>query len=356
MPISISAKNRLDKLINKARVHLYKPILIAEILYRDRTSNDIDLSDKTSYRTVLQNWRNEICPRLVGRKPILNWRYLLQLFDDEILPPTSIQELAKINRSGQGVVEFYIFNRLRNRFDKISELRSIIALSTIETFDLKNFINKFDDRSLRRSVDKAYEIIVYALFESIVSHLKAKVTISVDKKRFDILHDFESFARLVLGVDANNPEISQPAKLYRIGTANAADAGLDMWANFGPAIQVKHITLSLEQVGEITERIMADQMVIVCKKAEARVIDAVMRQTGLNERIRGFITEVDLINWYELCQSKKYRSTLGEYLIKELGHQFDIEFPASNSVTMEEFFRERAYKTNILRGEWALNI
>ena len=30
------AKNALDKVIDKARVHLYKPIQIAEILYRDR--------------------------------------------------------------------------------------------------------------------------------------------------------------------------------------------------------------------------------------------------------------------------------------------------------------------------------
>lgn len=31
------AKQALDKVISKGRVHLYKPIQIAEILYRDRT-------------------------------------------------------------------------------------------------------------------------------------------------------------------------------------------------------------------------------------------------------------------------------------------------------------------------------
>ena len=34
-----------------------------------------------------------------------------------------------------------------------------------------------------------------------------------------------------------------PAHIYRVGVTNAADRGLDMWANFGPAIQVKHLTL-----------------------------------------------------------------------------------------------------------------
>ena len=35
------AKVSIDKIIKKSRVHLYKPIQIAEILYRDRIYNDI---------------------------------------------------------------------------------------------------------------------------------------------------------------------------------------------------------------------------------------------------------------------------------------------------------------------------
>ena len=47
----IEAKQALDKVIDKARVHLYKPIQIAEILYRDRIEQDITLLDLTTYRT-----------------------------------------------------------------------------------------------------------------------------------------------------------------------------------------------------------------------------------------------------------------------------------------------------------------
>ena len=39
------AKECLDKVIRKGRVHLYKPIHIAEVLYRDRIYGDIDLSE-----------------------------------------------------------------------------------------------------------------------------------------------------------------------------------------------------------------------------------------------------------------------------------------------------------------------
>ena len=41
----LEAKQALDKIISKGRVHLYKPIQIAEILYRDRIEGDINLSD-----------------------------------------------------------------------------------------------------------------------------------------------------------------------------------------------------------------------------------------------------------------------------------------------------------------------
>jgi len=42
------AKKQLDIVTKKARVHLYKPIQIAEILMRHRKNNDFDLNDLES--------------------------------------------------------------------------------------------------------------------------------------------------------------------------------------------------------------------------------------------------------------------------------------------------------------------
>jgi type II restriction enzyme len=50
-----TAKQALDKVIYKARVHLYKPIQIAEILYRDRVEQSITLSELATYRTQSKN-------------------------------------------------------------------------------------------------------------------------------------------------------------------------------------------------------------------------------------------------------------------------------------------------------------
>ena len=61
MPRREDAKNALDRVIQKSRVHLYKPIQIAEILYRDRTVGDIDLLDLNTYRSKSKKWRDDVC-------------------------------------------------------------------------------------------------------------------------------------------------------------------------------------------------------------------------------------------------------------------------------------------------------
>ncbi len=48
MPTLLEAKQRLDSIINKGRVDLYKPIQIAEVLHRARLHQDIDLTNKQS--------------------------------------------------------------------------------------------------------------------------------------------------------------------------------------------------------------------------------------------------------------------------------------------------------------------
>jgi hypothetical protein len=59
----IEAKQAIDKVIAKARVHLYKPIQIAEILHLDRTQTgiELELDNLETYRNVSKKWRDTIC-------------------------------------------------------------------------------------------------------------------------------------------------------------------------------------------------------------------------------------------------------------------------------------------------------
>jgi hypothetical protein len=53
MPTLQQAKERLDSIINKGRVDLYKPIQIAEVLRRSRLNGDIVITEISTYQTPL---------------------------------------------------------------------------------------------------------------------------------------------------------------------------------------------------------------------------------------------------------------------------------------------------------------
>jgi len=347
------AKERLDKLINKARHRLYKPIQIAEILYKARTSSDIKPSNLETYRRISNKWKSDIALRLFGRKPSLNSRYEDQLFDEEVIPPQTLNVLAQANQGG--IVEAYIYYRLGGTQLLLEKIRSGLNINNPTQFDLEAFLKKFEGEStLRRSVDKVYEILVYALFDTLVNHLGATITLSVNQEKREIVKDFEKFTTIVLGIDPVKLSISQPARLFRVGVTNAADARIDMWANFGPAVQVKHITINPEAASRITEEVMADSIVVVCEYAEQKVIESIFAQVGLKHKIRGFITEKDLVSWYKLCMTK-YSNSIGKDVLRSLSHEFDVEFPLAKSSEMEKFLKERGYSRSMLQGEWTLS-
>ncbi len=207
-------------------------------------------------------------------------------------------------------------------------------------FALEEFLNMFrKDRGVSRSIDKAYEIVVYALFSALLHHLEIQIQISVNTQKMKLLQEFEEFSRLLIGLDLNNPVRTIEGRLYRAGVANAADRGLDMWANFGPAVQVKHISLSDEFAEEVATEVSAEELVIVCKDAEKAVVKRVCQQLG--QRVRGIITEGQLIEWYSRALDPNREDNLGKTVLQNLTREFNIEFPFSETFT--EFYQERGY-------------
>lgn len=114
------AKRALDIVIEKGRVHLYKPIQIAEILYRDRVYKDIDLSNLDDYRNQSKKWRDTVTIPLVGRKCTSSARFQDDLFNDNAIPPKVLVVLGNINRRTKGAVEAYIYNQFTNKHIQLS--------------------------------------------------------------------------------------------------------------------------------------------------------------------------------------------------------------------------------------------
>ena len=338
-----TAKDHLDTVIRKARVHFYKPIQIAEILRRDRIEKDIDLGDLETYRTPSRKWRDEISLRFIGRISTSSARYQDDLFNANATPPTVLSQLGKINRESNGVVEAYIYTALRNRLSQMSSGLSIVLESDSNSFTLRNFIDSFTrDPGLSRSVDKIFEIVVYALFSTLLEVLDVKIGVRIDNINNTVLSEFADFTEKVLGLSEDTPELYQAAKVYRVGVTNAADRGLDMWANFGVAIQIKHISLTPTTIEDISSAISADRIIIVCKESEKDVLVSVLKQFGSASRIQSVITEDELEKWYEKALRGQSSELIGDKILQKLANEIKVEFPSTTS-EFDDFFKERGY-------------
>lgn len=344
------AKKALDTVIEKGRVHLYKPIQVAEILYRDRIVGDIDLMELETYRSKSKKWRDIVTIDLVGRKCSSSAKFQDNLFDDNATPPSVLKVLGEENRRTGGAVEAYIYNEFTSKHQQLSDALDRCLNATTQTFDVKDFIDSFwNEPGLRRSLDKVYEIIVYALFSTLVEALQLEVIVTVGEEGYPLLKEFEDFSKKVMCLDCSTHQHIQDARVYRVGVTNAADRGLDMYSNWGPAIQIKHLTLDISLAESIISSVSSDQVVIVCKDAEKDVIVSVLSQIGWKNHIQSVVTESDLINWYEKALRGTYSEVLGEKLLYRLAEEIALEFPSVDSTP--QIIKDRHYE-NISDDFW----
>jgi HaeII restriction endonuclease len=338
------AKQALDKVIDKARVHLYKPIQVAEILHRDRIEKDIKLSDLTTYRTTSKKWRDIVCIQFLGRTSTSSARYQDDIFNDNAVPPIVLDMLGKENRTKNGIVEAYVYRKFLERFSQMSTGLDYTITHDKSNFKLDEFLAMFwNEPGLRRSIDKIYEIIVYSLFSALVEALEISVEVSMNPNKTDILKEFEDFAKSVIQLTPTQTAIKLKARINRVGVTNAADRGLDMWANFGLAIQIKHLSLTEELAENIVSSVSADRIVIVCKDTEEKIIVSILNQMGWKSKIQSIVTESHLLVWYEKALRGKYAKTIGDKVLKNLMDEIQVEFPATDNKEFLKFIKQRGY-------------
>ena len=184
--------------------------------------------------------------------------------------------------------------------------------------------------------------MVYALFSTLLEALDVKIGVRIENINNTILSEFSDFTEKVLGLSEDTPELYQTAKVYRVGVTNAADKGLDMWANFGVAMQIKHISLTSEKANDIASEISADRIIIVCKEGEKDVLVSVLKQFGSVSRIQSVITEDELDIWYEKALRGQASELLGDKILQKLANEIKVEFPSTTS-EFDDFFKERGY-------------
>ncbi len=329
MDINI-AKSRLDSIINKTRTRYYKPIQIAEVLYRSRVYKDINVANLEDYRTQSKKWRDDVSKILLDTYSTSSSRFQDDLWNNNAMPPEILKTLDDANKKNLGVVERYIYYCFIERQSGIIEIIDKLqqGLSSPQNFYLEELLNLFRKKSgLKRSIDKCYEIVTYSLFETIVTALETEITVKISQSKIDLLSEFQDLTKVLLNIDTNQVEWTEVAHIYRVGITNAADRGLDMWANFGLAIQVKHLTLDEDSVRQIVDQIESDHIVIVCRDIDASIINTIIKQIGWGKRVRGIVKESQLIKWYENCLRGQFFNILASKLMQLLMNSFNTEFP-----------------------------
>jgi type II restriction enzyme len=352
---STQAKTKLDRVISKGRIHFYKPFQIAEVLRRHRTGEVKNLLDLESYKNTSRRWRDEVSNRLVGRSSNSSARYQDDVFNENACPPEALEALGTYNNANNGEVEVYIYRMFEAKISSIGAILAMIRNATTATFDLAGLVETFERRpGLKRSIDKVFEITVYALFSTVVRALRLQVSLTVGNAEKKLIYDFGDFLEKVVGLRKGTTSLVLNASLFRLGSTNAADRGLDMVANFGPAIQVKHLTLDADAIADICDGLTADRIVIVCKETEVTVVDAVIKQLGLSDRLQGLVTFSELKEWYKICLNQEHRETLGESLLQDFIREFSSEFPSLDG--LEGFMSERKYQGIELSRDWAIPV
>lgn len=97
------AKEGLDRVIRKSRIHFYKPIQIAEVLYQARYGLEgLDLANLDTYRTISRKWRDEKSLKIVGRTSTSSARYQDDVWNKNAVPPEAMVLFSQVNIDNHG--------------------------------------------------------------------------------------------------------------------------------------------------------------------------------------------------------------------------------------------------------------
>ena len=124
-----------------------------------------------------------------------------------------------------------------------------------------------------------------------------------------------------------------------------------MWANFGVAFQIKHLSLTPTMAESIASDITADRIIIVCKECEKDVLISVLQQFGSAGRIQGVITENELEIWYEKALRGRSADLIGDKVMQRLENEIKVEFP-STTTEFDAFFTDRGYNQLSIENIW----
>lgn len=319
-----AALDALDNLIRLSRVEMYKPIQVAEVLYRLRTRSEFTALELDSYKNPSIHWRDAVTERVMGKRSTSSAQFQHHLWGESAMPPRTLDVLAQIN-SADGAIEKRIYSAVLSKQVELIEFRSKL-LNISDSEELQNIFQIFSNPSLSTSRDRLFEIIVEGVFQSLVQETRIFLSI----------HGFsENGPNALMALKGLVSAKQIPLKVARLGRTNAADAGIDVWTNFGVLVNIKHREIDTVLLEQILNDTPKGELLIVCKSVSTEVLDFLSENSNRNV---AFVTIQEL--WEAVDDISKTPDTW-RYFKEQLQAGFDLEFPMATSLT--EFLSEREY-------------
>jgi len=127
---------------------------------------------------------------------------------------------------------------------------------------------------LKKSVDKLFELTIYAIFKCFLDNTPYALMVKKEKTElFDEKN--KKYYEILFGVQIPNDVVLLKPSIKRAGVANAADRGLDMWCNFGPAVQVKHIQYRMKSMEKPLLKTFCLSWILMRLSSSAKIVQAI---------------------------------------------------------------------------------
>ena len=320
------AFSKLANVIAISRVEMYKPIQVAEVLHAARSDSSIILDDLETYRIKSKKLRDEVTRTLFGKVSTSSAKYQDDLWADTSVPPEAMKLLGEINFQA-GSIEEYIYQSVWVKNRLLIQMRDQLeGISTRE--DIEKLFSDFDSDGLRTSSDRLFEIFCVAVLQTDVSSMEAYLRVRTEGAG----ENSSSVKKIIEAVTGNERRL----QFARIGHTNAADAGLDIWSNFGVIVSVKNRTLDAALVTKVLEDTPIGDLVIACENYTQDAADQIASNS--QNRSVSLVTKNELMHDVERLLSNAISRVT---FLKVFISNFDHEFPRNN--TLESFMASRGY-------------
>ena len=321
-----SARDKLDHVIQLSRVEMYKPIQIAETLREFSLNESINPGKLETYRNLSRDLRNRVTLELIGKVSTSSMRFQDDLWNASAMPPEALTALASANSNHR--VEEYIYQHVYAKSSQMIEIRKV--LDDVKTLsDVENIFALFNSPGLRSSADRLFEVFALSVLQTQIE--KSDFTFSLKGNSTSI--SGVTGKKLISIAEGQGNDL----ELAKMGHTNAADAGLDIWTNFGVVVSVKNYNLDEDLFIKVLSDTPVGLLVVICETVAKNVERDLLKLS--NSRPVVLITRKEL---FEDAGRLLNHADHSLVFVNKLISFYDKEFPLT--VTLENFMKKRNYK------------